>query len=126
MPRNATEYDAMPIFPPEPDIIFHVATGESIPFPVWQDRDSNVKLVKCDICGTFMPLSGAKQSIAALKKHRGNKTCDKVTKNLKNQSAPFTFINSFPDAGPSSLVTFPVSISTKYCLGTSSKNTHSV
>ena len=101
MPRIVTEYDTIPIFPPEPDIIFHIATGESISFAVcqWQDHESNTKLVKCDICGTFMPLSGAKQSIAALKKHRGKKTCQQVAK--KNLSKPFNFINSFPDVGPS-------------------------
>ena len=67
MPRNTTEYEAIPIFPPEPDITFHVATGESLLFKVWQDRKSNAKLVKCDICGAFMPLSGAKRSPGALK-----------------------------------------------------------
>jgi hypothetical protein len=97
MPRNATEYDPIPINPPEPDITFHIATGESISFIIWKDRKTDAKLVKCDICGTFMPLSGAKNSTAALKKHRGNKTCQQVVK--KNEIMPFTFINSFPDVG---------------------------
>jgi hypothetical protein len=93
------------MFPPEPDIAFDIATGESIPFVVWLDRKSMAKLVKCDICGMFMPLSGAKQSesTAALKNHRGNKTCLQVVK--KNESTPFTFINTFPDIGPSSFIT---------------------
>jgi hypothetical protein len=103
MPRNATEYDAIPMSPPTPDITFHIATGESIPFKVWQDRNSNTKLVKCDICGIFIPLSGAKQSIAALKKHRGKKTCLQIVKKSESTSTPFTFINNFPDVGSSSL-----------------------
>lgn len=114
MPRNTTEYEAIPIFPPEPDITFHVATGESLLFKVWQDRKSNAKLVKCDICGAFMPLSGAKRSPGALKKHRGNKTCLQVAKKNEelaqtgnqNISTPFTFVNSFPDAGPSTISNF--------------------
>ena len=103
MPRNATKYDAIPFFPPEPDITFQIDTGESISFAIWQDCQSNVKLVKCDLCGIFVPLSGAKQSIAALKKHRGKKTCLQVVKkNLVSESKPITFVNIFPDVGPSS------------------------
>lgn len=64
------------MFPPEPDIPFRIATGESMSFVVWQDRESNTKLVKCDICDTL--LCGAKQSTEALNKHRGNKTCHQV------------------------------------------------
>jgi hypothetical protein len=108
------------MFPPDPDIIFHIATGESIPFTVWQDRNSNVKLVKCDICGMFMPLSGAKQSITALKKHRGDKTFDKAAK--KNLSMPFTFINNFPDVGPSTTTVLFRSIRPKVGIFAFSKN----
>ena len=116
MPRKATEYDAVPMLPPEPNIDFYISTGESISLTIWQDSKSNAKLIECDICGKFLPLSGTNQSTVALKNHRGKKTCKQlVDKNAKlvlvlenqNQSestTSFTFINSFPDGrvGPSS------------------------
>lgn len=113
MPRKATEYDAIPMFPPDPDIKFHIATGKSISFTVWKDRKSDSKLIKCDICGKFLPLIGTKQSTAALKNHRGKKTClQLVNDNAEHvqtgnqnlsESTPFTFINSFPDLASTSV-----------------------
>ena len=121
MPRKATEYDdAIPMLPPEPDINFQIATGESISLTVWQDRESKAKLIKCDICGKFLPLSGTKLSTVALRNHRGKKTCNQLVnknaeldqpgnqkfQNLSESTTPFTFINIFPDVGPSTTSTF--------------------
>jgi hypothetical protein len=104
MPRQPTEYDAVLISPPEPNITFYLDTGEPLSLPVWRDTKTMAKLVKCDLCGRFMPLSGANLSTTALKKHRGRQTCQEYFNKYANhdeaveenpQAAPLTFVNQF-------------------------------
>jgi hypothetical protein len=105
MPRTNTEYNAVLIYPPEPNVTFQISTGETMAFAIYRDTKSTAKLVKCDLCGKFMPLSGVKNSTAALKNHRGRKTCqqfaEKNERALASQgsSTPFTFVNSFSGLG---------------------------
>jgi len=92
MPRPATVYDAVLISPLEPNITFYIDTGEPLSLAVWQDNETMAKLVKCDLCGRFMPLTGANLSTAALKKHCGKTTCREYMKKYAIQKR---VINSF-------------------------------
>jgi hypothetical protein len=107
MPRQPTVYDAGLISPPEPNITFYLDTREPLSLAVWQDTKTMAKLIKCDLCGRFMLLSGANLSTAAFKKHRRKKTCQEyfnkhvtlalheaVDENLPPLS-PLTFVNQF-------------------------------
>jgi len=92
MPRPTTVYDAVLISPLEPNITFYIDTGEPLSLAVWQDNETMAKLVKCDLCGRFMPLTGENLSTAGLKKHRGKTTCREYMKKYAIQKR---VINNF-------------------------------
>jgi hypothetical protein len=88
MPRQPTVYDAVLISPPEPNITFYLDTREPLSLEVWQDTKTMAKLIKCDLCGRFMLLSGANLLTAALKKHRRKQTCQEYfNKHATHQEA---------------------------------------
>jgi hypothetical protein len=103
MPHQPTVYDTVLIFPPEPNITFYLDTGEPLSLAVWQDTKTMAKLIKCDFCGWFMPLSGATLSTTMLKKHHEKQTCQEyLNKHVthheamdKNLPPPLTFVNQF-------------------------------
>jgi hypothetical protein len=105
MPRQPTVYDAVLISPPKPNTTFYLDTREPLSLEVWQDTKTMAKLIKCDLCGRFMPLSGANLSTATLKKHRGKQTCQEYfNKHATHHEAvdenplppsPLTFVNQF-------------------------------
>jgi len=67
MPRTPQIYNATPTSQTVP---FHIPSGAGKELVVWQETGSDVKLVKCDLCGRFMPLQGQSMSTSALKRHR--------------------------------------------------------
>ena len=61
--RHLTVYDTVLIFPPKLNITFKFSLDTALSLAVWQDTKAmpvaNLKHIKCDLCGRFMPLSGA-------------------------------------------------------------------
>ena len=95
MPRTVPEYNAIAT---SETIQFQIPSGAVKEFVVWQDLDTDAKLVKCDLCSRFMPLQGRSMSTASLKRHRNGAGCKELVKRNENQvsgSASLEFINTF-------------------------------
>ena len=105
MPRALPAYNAIST---AETVQFQISSGAGIEFVVWRDIDSDVKLVKCDLCGRFMPLQGRSMSMSSFKRHRNGAGCKELIKQNANQiSDPgpeLGFINTFQaEVGPSNL-----------------------
>jgi hypothetical protein len=109
MPRAFPVYNAISTSETVP---FQISSGERKEFVVWQDIDSGVKLVKCDLCCRFMPLQGQSMSTSSLKRHRNGAGCERLQsiKQDANQisagsaATALSFINTFQtEEGPSNV-----------------------
>ena len=99
MPRLSTVYDAIPTSQTVP---FQIPSGSRIELIVWQDTASeSVKLVKCDLCGRFMPLQGQSMSTSSFKRHRDSAGCKALAEQHRNQPSWLTldFIKFFQGPG---------------------------
>ena len=108
MPRALPVYKAIQT---SETVRFQISSGAGIEFIVWQDVETGVKLVKCDLCDRFMPLQGRSMSTSSLKRHRDGAGCKKLIKQNANQiqvseSKPaLGFINTFQaEGGPSNVL----------------------
>jgi len=102
MPCPQTVYAAV-LKSPRETIEFQMPSGSSEPFEIWLDNVSNVELIKCDLCGQFVPLqiSGqTKRSTSQMKRHRDSKVCQKLMKKNKLLIEPvsFTFVQEQPQS----------------------------
>lgn len=98
MPRPTPVYDATPTSQTVP---FQLPSGAGMELIIWQDVASDIKLVKCDICGRFMPLQGRGMSMSALKRHRDGAGCKALAKQNANQPSQLAdFINTFQSEVP--------------------------
>lgn len=71
---------------------FHIETGESKPYSIYEEVGTWKELLKCDLCGLFLALKA--RSPIMLQQHRGCGECQKmVQKSLRPQ--PGSFINTF-------------------------------
>ena len=102
MPCPQTVYSAV-LKSPSEIIEFQMPSGSSEVFEIWQDHDSNMELLKCDLCGQFVPLhmpGQTKRSTGQLKRHRDSKICQKLMEKNKLLSEPvsFTFLQEWPQS----------------------------
>ena len=102
MPRPQTVYSAV-IKVPRETIEFQMPSGSSEAFEIWQDDVSNVELIKCDLCGQFVPLQipgQTKKSTSQMKRHRDSKLCQKLVEknNLVSEPISFTFLQGWPQS----------------------------
>jgi hypothetical protein len=108
MPRALPVYNAISTSETVP---FQISSGAGTEFVVWQDIESGVKLVKCDLCSRFIPLQGQSMSTTSLKKHRDGARCKNLIEQNANQIqvseseralGNLGFINTFQAEGHSS------------------------
>jgi hypothetical protein len=107
MPRPVPKYNATST---SETIQYQISSGAGKEFIVWQDNnDSNVKLVKCDLCGRFMRLQGQTMSTSLLRRHRDGEGCKELQVTIKNANqistgSALSFINMFQaEVGPSNV-----------------------
>ena len=93
MPRTLPEYNAIST---SEKVQFQTSSGAGKEFVVWQDIDSNVKLVKCDLCSRFIHLQSRSMSTSSLKKHRNGTGCKGLVKQDSNEisGSALEFINT--------------------------------
>ena len=93
MPRPPKIYNANLKVPGEV-MAFHIETGESKPYSIYEEVGTWKELLKCDLCGLFLALKA--RSPIMLQQHRGRRECQKmVQKSLRPQ--PGSFINTFTE-----------------------------
>ena len=63
---------------PAESVEFHLETGESKRYGVYEEVGTAKHLLRCDICGLFLPLKG--KSPILLQQHRGRGECQKMVK----------------------------------------------
>jgi hypothetical protein len=99
--HKAKTYNASLMSPRETTIYF-LPSGTSISYDIYLSDDGK-KLVKCDICGQYLPLT-AKGLLTQLKKHRGTQACNAILAAAaqQDQRAPtnqaLVFVNTFQDS----------------------------
>ena len=90
MPCLQTVYSAI-LKSPRETVEFQMPSGSSEVFKIWEDHDSNMELLNCDLCGQFVPLhmpSQTKRYTSQLKGHRDSKLCQKLMEKNKFLSEP--------------------------------------
>jgi len=79
---------------PAESVEFHLDTGELKQYNVYQEVGTAKHLVRCDICGLFLPLKG--RSAILLQQYRGKGECQKIVKR-NSKPKPGLFIpTTFP------------------------------
>jgi len=87
MPRPPKIYNANLKVPAEV-MPFHIETGESRPYNIYEEVGTGKELLKCDLCGLFLALKA--RSPIMLQQHRGRGECQKIVqKSLRPQLGSF-------------------------------------
>ena len=60
MPRSPKSYN---VIPTSETIPFQISSGAGTNLVVWQDTESKVKLVKCDMCASYQVYGASKSQL---------------------------------------------------------------
>ena len=82
MPCTLPEYNSIST---SEKVRFQTSSGAGKEFVVWQDIDSNVKIVKCDLCSRFILLQGRRMSTSSFKRYCNGAGYKGLVKQNSNQ-----------------------------------------